>query len=297
MGKSWGRAVLVVCLALSALARTAASAAADASSPWLPGPDAVGDDTYTGFIDSPAPGAVINFNSDIVLAGWVVDQTASGWSGIDDVSVYLGLKEQGGIVLAHARTGVPRADVASVFGNAYWASSGFSVSFANNGLAIGPNVLTVYLHTPDKGSWYRQVQLQVPAPPDRAFADDPLLIAREAVPSLDVTQATTSLTLRGYAIDRNMPTAVSVGIGGSGVSRVHFYLDGPRNSGTFLGSATLGLKNREATGFGERFLNSGWEMTVHPSDFSADRHELYLYALSAYWPNETLLIIPFNVRG
>ena len=48
--------------------------------------------------------------------------------------------------------------------------------------------------------------------------------------------------------------------------------------------------------FGERFLNSGFEVTVHPSDFSAERHELFLYALSAYWPNETLEIIPFTVR-
>ena len=56
------------------------------------------------------------------------------------------------------------------------------------------------------------------------------------------------------------------------------------------------MKNREATGFGERFLQSGWQIDVHPSDFTVDKHELFIYATSAFWPNETLVIIPFEVR-
>jgi hypothetical protein len=78
------------------------------------------------------------------------------------------------------------------------------------------------------------------------------------------------------------------------------YLDGPRNggtgAGTFIGNATLGQKNREATGFGERFLMSGFTITVHPNDFTAERHELFIYADSAYWPSETLAIVPFTVQ-
>jgi hypothetical protein len=80
------------------------------------------------------------------------------------------------------------------------------------------------------------------------------------------------------------------------VSSVQFYLDGPRNGGTFLGTAQQGLKYREATGFGQRFLQSGWEMTVHPGEFSIDKHAFFIYATSAYWPNETLVIIPFNIH-
>ncbi len=289
------RLLLVVCLLLSGLASAPHLAAADAVSPWLPGPNAVGDDTYSGFIDSPAPGATVNVNSILTVAGWVVDRSASGWSGIDDVEIYLGLLDQGAPLLSKAAIGVRRDDVASAFGNPFWATSGFLASFADSGLGIGSNRLTIYLHTPDKGWWYRQIEVRVPAPPDRAFADDPLLIVREAVPSLDVTPRTTSLLLHGYAIDRNMPTNIMVGVGGSGVSQIQTYLDGPRNNSTFLGNATLGLKNREATGFGQRFLMSGFEITVHPSDFTVDRHELFIYALSAYWPNETLLIIPFEV--
>jgi hypothetical protein len=77
-------------------------------------------------------------------------------------------------------------------------------------------------------------------------------------------------------------------------------LDGPTNGGAgagiFLGSATLGQRNREATGFGERFLTSGFTITVHPGDMTQDRHALFIYAFSAYWPSETLAIVPFTVH-
>src|SRR5258708_8599396 len=97
-------------------------------------------------------------------------------------------------------------------------------------------------------------------------------------------------------MDAIMPLNMQLGASGSGVSGVQFYLDGPRTTGTFLGTAQQGLKNREATGFGERFLQSGWEMIMHPGDFSIDKHEFFIYATSAYWPSETLVIIPFEVH-
>src|SRR5438477_551351 len=143
------------CLALTTLAPAATRVAADAASPWLPGPNAVGDDTFTGFIDAPAAGATVVPSATLVVRGWIVDRT--------------------------------------------------------------------------------------------------------------------------------QPANVTVGVGGSGVSSLQVYLDGPRSGGTFLGNGTLGMKNREATGFGERFLQSGWQIDVHPSDFTVDKHELFIYATSAFW--------------
>jgi hypothetical protein len=289
-----------MCLVLALLGQvpTPTGAHADAASPWTAGPNAVGDDTYSGFIDSPTSGTTLTPNSSVSVQGWVVDRTATGWTGIDAVRVYLGLQDQGGPLLAEASTGVRRDDVASALGNADFTASGFTASFLVDNLGVGPNVLSIYAHAPSKGWWYQQVEVRVPAPPDRAFADDPLLVYREAVPSLAVDQSTSNLVLRGYAIDRNMPPEVSVGVAGSGVSDVQFYLDGPRNAGggTFLGSATLGKTDREATGFGQRFLMSGWEMTVHPRDMSVDRHAFFIYADSAYWPNATLVIVPFTIH-
>jgi len=267
---------------------------------WTPGPNASGDNTFAGAIDTPASGATIAPNGQLTIQGWAVDRTASGWSGIDDVSVYLGLQDQGGALMNHAAIGLPRNDVAAALGNPYFAASGFSASFSVQSLGVGPNTLTVYLHTPGRGSWYRQLQVVVPAAPARAYADDPLLVVSTVSPSLDVSHTLNNMVLTGYAIDRNMPDSLQLGAGGSGVSSVQAYLDGPRATGgaavgTLLATAAQDQKDREATGFGDRFLMAGFVLTIHPSDLSVDRHELYIYADSAYWPNETLVVVPFNV--
>src|SRR5579864_1065308 len=287
-------------LALALWLATLTPVHADAASPWTPGPGANGDDTYAGFIDTPISGATVFPNAMVAISGWAVDKTATGWSGIDQMQVYLGLQDQGGTLLVQGSIGTPRADVASATGNAFLANSGFNASFSASSLSTGSNLLTVYIHTPDKGWWFKQLQITIPAAPDRPFADDPLLIVRTADPSLDVSQTVNNLILTGYAIDRNLPLNQQLGVAGSGVSVVSAYLDGPRTSGNgagaFVGNATMGQAFREATGFGARFLNSGWQLTLHPHDLTVDRHELYIYAESAYWPNETLVILPFNVH-
>jgi len=253
MGYVWRLAALLIGLSLG-VTGAAALARADSASPWAPGPDALGEDTYAGFVDSPVSGTSIQPNTSVVIKGWVVDRTAQGWTGIDAVEVYSGLRDQGGTLMVRASNGQPRNDVASALGNPYWANSGFTATFSEAGLAVGPNLLVVYAHTPDKGWWYRQLQVSVPAAPARAYADDPLLILRQATPSLDVAHTASTLTLTGYALDRNLPLSLPLGAGGSGVSSVQAYLDGPRTPGNGAGShiatATLGLKNREATGFG-----------------------------------------------
>jgi hypothetical protein len=300
MGHVWTRATLAFALLVPLLAANLPTAHADAASPWTAGPAASGDDTYSGFIDSPTSGTVLAPQAPVVIKGWVVDRTAVGWSGIDSVEIYLGLRDQGGSLMVQAATAQPRDDVAANLGNDYWAKSGFTATFSQASLSVGSNLLVVYAHTPAKGWWYKPLQVTIPAPPARPFADDPLLVVRAATPSLDVAQSTPTLSLTGYAIDRNMPTSLQLGAGGSGVSSVVAYLDGPRTPGNGAGSliamASLGQKNREATGFGDRFLMSGFEIDLHPTDLTVDRHVLYLYAESAYWPNETLVVIPFTIH-
>jgi hypothetical protein len=296
------RCLLVLGLALGAFVSVGISRAeADAGATWTAGPNAVGDNTFAGAIDSPSMGRTLNANSRVVVQGWVVDQTAVGWTGVDQVSVYLGLQDQGGTLLATASVAQPRPDVAGALGNAFWANAGFTAVFDASNLGVGPSQLTVYAHTPDRGSWYRQVLVQVPAAPAMAYADDPLLVVRIISPSsgvndIDVDHTINDLDVEGYAIDRNLPASQQLGIGGSGVSRVQFYLDGPRGSGEPLGDATLGQKNREATGFGARFLMSGWQLTLHPNHYSVDRHEFYVYALSAFTSNESLVVVPLVVQ-
>jgi hypothetical protein len=65
-----------MCLMLVAFTCAADVAAADGSSPWTGGSDAVGDDTFVGGIDAPGSGSMVTRNSTVVVRGWIVDRTA-----------------------------------------------------------------------------------------------------------------------------------------------------------------------------------------------------------------------------
>src|SRR5437016_7680811 len=83
------------------------------SSGWQPGPGAVLDNTYDGFIDVPSAGATVPGSGSFSVAGWFVDTTAQGWAGADDIQVWLGTMDGGGQMLAKALLGQNRPDVAA----------------------------------------------------------------------------------------------------------------------------------------------------------------------------------------
>ncbi len=93
------------------------------SSGWQAGPGAVLDNTYDGFIDVPAASATVSTNG-FNVAGWFVDRTAQGWSGADDVEVWLGTMDGGGRMLAKAQFAQSRPDVGTALGDPFWAASG-----------------------------------------------------------------------------------------------------------------------------------------------------------------------------
>ena len=83
---------------------------------------------------------------------------------------------------------------------------------------------------------------------------------------------TGTVTLAGFAIG---PTSAS----GTGIDRIHIYLDGPYGTGTIIGGATYGLDRPDvAAQYGARFGPSGWELTWDTSAVPHGVHELYLYA-------------------
>jgi hypothetical protein len=160
----------------------AATGVAHADTAWKAGPGADGADTYMGVIDSPRDGSQLGGPGMLQISGWFVDRTAQGWAGVDDVEVFLGLMNDGGVPLAHALFELPRPDVGAALGNGYWSSSGWSAQAPTSSLFAGSNTLTVYVHAPDKGWWYQQVHVLVPtdasktrpaAPPgfDASFPD------------------------------------------------------------------------------------------------------------------------------
>jgi hypothetical protein len=267
---------------------------------WSAGSQASGEDTYVGVVDEPSPGASLPPNAQVVVRGWVVDQTAEGWSGIDQVQVFAGTMDGGGRLLANASVAQDRQDVAQTMGNPFWAASGWSAVVPAGALTGGSNALNVYIHAPDKGWWSRPLPVQVQAAPvpvpvaaSRQFSDDPLVVVQAPLPDTAVEPSVQTLTVRGIALDRN--AAANTGVGGSGVSHVIAYLDGDKRQGTFLGEATLGKTSRDATGWGERFGTAGWEMQIHPTEIAEDPHALFIYARSAVSDNETLVIVPFRI--
>jgi len=264
-------------------------AAADQANPWQPGQDAIGEDTYLGFIDAPAPNATVQ--STFEVRGWAVDQTAEGWAGIDQVQVVQGLLGQGGRVLAMAQIAQDRPDVAQALGNPFFAASGFRATVS--GLGPGTTTLNLHVHTPGKGWWYRPFTVTVPVPPQRAFSDDPLVVVSSPRPDERIDFAASEMIVSGFALDRNAPP--DTGVGGSGIKQIQVYLDEPRISGRFLGQATLGKESREARGFGERFGHAGFELQLHPSELGEDPHALFIYAASAVSDAETLTIVPFRI--
>jgi hypothetical protein len=282
---------MALALALTLVIPTVAIA--DQSAPWQPGPEAVGDDTYTGFVDAPANNTIVSATKPIDVHGWAVDQSAVGWAGIDQVQVVQGLLGQDGRVLASATVALNRPDVGQTLGEDFFSASGFSATVPSGSLGPGQNTLAVYIHTPDKGWWYRQLSIQVQAAPPKAFSDDPLLVVESPTPDVVIPTSVTSLKMNGFAIDRNAERGV--GVGGSGVDRIQIYVDGTRRDGVFIGDAQLGKSSRDATGFGERFTTAGWEFTLHPNELGEGPHALFVYTTSAVDGHDSLVIVPIRV--
>lgn len=126
--------------------------------PWVPGPHAQGDSSIIGYIDDPKAEAVVKQGEKFTLLGWVVDSTATGWTGIDEVHVYRGTAADQ--YLGRATIGGERPDVGVHFGNPGWQKSGFTFSVDSAALPFGTQVLTVYAHTPMKGWWSRSVSIR-----------------------------------------------------------------------------------------------------------------------------------------
>jgi len=264
------RVLVTLIVAVISLESPAALAQSLPGGDWSPAAGAVGDNTYQGFIDQPASGATIAAGASFQVKGWVVDTTAQGWSGIDDVQVMLGSTS-----LAHLAVGQSRPDVASVLGNPYYAASGFGGT-VSTALPGGQQTLTVVAHTPGKGSWSKTISVNVAGASGSTVAASSAtgLVLRIISPSADdVVPSNNNGTIFGVAYDtRTRPELAS------GVDRVQVYLDGPRGE---AGSQTLG----DAT-----LTGSDWSLTWQPTHFNKVQHHiLWVYAHSAVTGEELLV--------
>lgn len=233
------------------------------SSVWLPGPNSAGtSESFTSAIDGPAPGKPSQFS------GWIVDTSAQGWSGIDDVQVWNGPMDAGGRLLAHPVFQKDRPDVAAALNNPYWAASGFSTD-----LSGGASIVYLYAHTPGKGWWYQQVF----TPQASARAQSRPTLNIETPNSLATVHANSAYLVSGFAFD---PSAQSNQ--GVGIDRVQVYLNGDRASGIYVGDATLGVFDKYALARGTQFANAGWQMSFQPNSWMDTQTDNHLVPLTVY---------------
>lgn len=234
------------------------------ASGWLPGPNASGDASYSGSVDQPANAG---FST---LSGWVVDTTAAGWSGIDQVQVWDGLMDLGGQLVANGAIQLNRPDVATTLNNPFWAASGYSASVP--GLSRKP-AFYVYAHTPAKGWWYQQVLPAAPAP----LSAQGITLDIETPTPLGTVHSATPFAVTGFALDRTAGPNQ-----GTGIDRVQVYLDGDRTSGIYIGDATLGGPDKFAATTGSQFTNAGWRLTFQPNSWMPNLSDNQVSKLTVY---------------
>ena len=284
-----------------------ASVAADAFSTWTPGPGAAGDNTYAGFIDVPPANATVP-TGNFQVAGWFVDTTAQGWAGADDVQVFQGTMDGGGKMLAKAFFAQSRPDVAAALGNPYWAASGFNATIPASSVSAGGQALSVYAHTPGKGWWYKQVQVNVSATAAGSAAPSSAapapVVAGAALPIVviekpkdgEVVKTSSDYQIIGFALDKSANG--NQGAAGSGIDRVQVYLGAEReNNGAFLGEADLGFSDSIPEGlYGSQFASAGWRLTFKPTQFHANTYLMFAYARSAVSGKEDNVSRFFAIR-
>jgi len=268
-----GRLLWLVVAVVLALAVAAPAGAQSVGGSWAPGSGASGDNTLEGSIDVPANGSQVASGANVLIGGWVVDTSAQGWAGVDGVQILSGNNQ-----VATGIVGQSRPDVAAALGNPYFAASGFSAQVPASALSNGSDTLTVAAHTPGKGTWTRQVTINVggssqPAQPTGLVGT--ILVPAEN----ELIQAVNEYIIRGTAYDTR--THAELGVG---VDRVQVYLDGARGTtgSQFLGNANL--------------VGDEWSLTFSPTQWDSFRHHnLWVYVHSLVTGEELLVQRGFDI--
>lgn len=299
---------------------------------YRPGPQASGPNTYIGRVEAPRRSG-LRLGADLLVAGWFVDTTASGWAGADKGEVWLGSMGSGS-KLGDLTTGLARTDIRDALGVPDWTNSGYTGTIPASTLSQvpgGDQTLNVYLHTPNKGWWFKTAVVTIPSTNGLQFPNDPVLFIVQPQQNQVIdqfAQARSKFSIRGVALDRNPmtdPTTQTAGVENSGIDRVQVYMDGPRGQGTFMGNAGLGgslLVNNQtgppnskeegagpqntggtsnnlgfiAEGFGQKFALSSWSLGWNPTTTSQGHHTVWVYARSSITGKESVASSTFDLE-
>jgi Big-like domain-containing protein len=275
-------------MAVAAMLLVAAPPAAAQSAGWQPGPGAILDNTYDGFIDSPSNGATIASSGNFLVSGWFVDKQAQGWAGADDMQVFLGQMGSGGTMIAHGVVAQNRPDVAAALGNPFWAASGFFATVPGSAVPAGAQTLNVYMHTGGKGWWFKSVSVTGGG---SGTGSAPAAAPAPAPSGSSAATGAPQVTIINPAAESNVSTksdytitgtATTPGIGPSDIDRVDVYINGEKDTGTLLGETTPAS-------------DGSWAVTFKPTRFPSTHSNIYVFAHSKSTGKETEVIRGFNI--
>lgn len=267
---------------------------------WVKGPDALGDNTYVGRVETPRASEKVAAGANLLVSGWAADRTAHGWSGFDRLEVWSGSKgDTGATKLADGSVGLPRQDVAAAIGSDY-IRSGFSAvvpARALAALATGSQSLNIYLHTASKGWWHTTVDVTLPA-----AASEPINVFLRPLDGSLITQKQKfdKFTFFGYAVDLTPitdPGNQGLSSCECGIGSVAMYMDSIDAQHSLGNAAQNGLiafanKGRPTympvanfspvtRQYGRQYDKAGWAFSINPRLVSADWHTFYAVARSS----------------
>jgi hypothetical protein len=192
------------------------------------------------------PGANSTVRQPFAVAGWALDEAATGSSGIDAVHVYLYPATGSPIFAGSAQMGGARPDVGAAFGSQF-AQSGFGLTV--RGLQPGAYTLVAFglVHATGTFGVAQAVPIRISASSLIAI-DTPANNATVSAP----------FAVGGWAIDTSAAA-------GTGIDAVHIYaysVTNPSSTPLFLGMASTGDRPDVAAIFGAQFLHSGYLLTA-----------------------------------
>jgi hypothetical protein len=222
--------IAAACVALSSVAPSFAQSTPALQGSWLAGPDGQGPSTIIGRIEAPRPAQRVAAATNLLVSGWAADTTATGWAGIDGVEVWSGAKDKStSTKLGTGSVALNRADVGDSIG-ANFVKSGFTAVVPSSALQplSGDVTLFVYLHTPGKGTWYRNVAINVTSVTGVNLATgvkldypgDPIVVIARPQEGMNITQKQRNnrFSFNGIALDRNPITNPAIQTSGPGCS-------------------------------------------------------------------------------
>ncbi len=189
---------------------------------------------------------------------------------IESIQFYLNGPKQSGLLLGETTPDMAREDMQQLYGEPF-LETGFAYDLDLSGLELdaGTHLLFVYAFTGEDDYDYRIKELVIEGP----RAQNQLTINVDAPPNLSVVEPQ-RLDVQGWALDENAAAD-------TGIKDLEIYLNGPRDTGTFLGDGSYGNIPREdvADIFGPQFVQCGFRLNVDAADLSPmEKHYLYIYA-------------------